>query len=1096
MKSVEGDVKALLHDSPGWIRAYAGDLYCLRDMIEVGARSRALLVLKNETAVRLDQNTILVFSEGGIQKQSVLEMIKGAAHFISPIPRMLNVVTPFVNAFVDGTEFVVMVDGEKTVIVVYQGDVKTTNASGELQLIGGQAAEVYGGRAPSYTVMAKPRDAVQWSLYYPPVSISTSERAAGADTVLEKSLMESLEAKSAGNLPEAFQILESVPEQARTPLFYNCRAGLLLSVGRADEASADIDAALKTEPDNGDAYALKSVVATVDGRKEDALELAQRARVYDPDSASALLALSYALQSRFQLEEAREAIREAAEKNPEDALVWARLSELSLSLQDYKGAREAARNAVEIDPEVGRTQTVLGFAHLLAFEISRAKAAFEKAIELDQADPLPRLGLGLAFIHEGNLEEGRREIEIAASLDPNNSLIRSYLGKAYFELKRDEKAAAQFRDAKTLDPNDPTPWLYDAIRKQTENHPVEALADIEKSMELNDNRAVYRSKFMLDDDAAARGASLARIYDELGFECVALAEGYKSVETDPTNAAAHRFLADTYASMPRHEIARVSQLLRSQLLQPISVLPVQPRLAVSRQYIYQGQGPSDLGYNEFTRLFDRDGVAFRASGLLGGNDTLSDEVTVSGLEGNVSFSLGQFHYETDGTRDNNDQEQDIYNLFCQARLSESTSVQAEFRDYEMESGDLTLRFDQDNFDPTERNREDRQTIRVGLHHSFSPSSDFLMSAIYQDFIVKQKFPRETSSFDVDVDSDSYMAEGQHIASAGRSHFISGAGHTCSFDKRAFSFFAQVPFPPFSIVSLTENEKDVRNTNLYHYASLNFSKNILWTLGASADFFEGGLKDRNQFNPKMGVSWNLREKTTIRAAAFRVLKKPIVSDQTLEPTQVAGFNQFFDDFAGTDVWRYGIGLDHKLGRRFFGGLELSRRDLDVPYLYVGSARLQEVRKADWDEELFRAYLYWTPHDCFAVSGEYQYEKYDRALENAGVLGIVELETHRIPVQLSFFHSTGITARLKGTYVYQDGVFAKTTVVPGVFSESRGDDHFATFDASLEYKFPKRFGKIAVEGKNIFNESIKYQEIDMYMPTFYPERQILMSVTVAF
>jgi hypothetical protein len=35
-------------------------------------------------------------------------------------------------------------------------------------------------------------------------------------------------------------------------------------------------------------------------------------------------------------------------------------------------------------------------------------------------------------------------------------------------------------------------------------------------------------------------------------------------------------------------------------------------------------------------------------------------------------------------------------------------------------------------------------------------------------------------------------------------------------------------------------------------------------------------------------------TTLRAAAFRVLKRTLITDQTLEPTQVAGFNQFFDD----------------------------------------------------------------------------------------------------------------------------------------------------------------------------------------------------------
>ena len=64
--------------------------------------------------------------------------------------------------------------------------------------------------------------------------------------------------------------------------------------------------------------------------------------------------------------------------------------------------------------------------------------------------------------------------------------------------------------AKGLDPLDPTPYFYDAIRKQTVNRPVEALEDMQTSITLNDNRAVYRSRLLLDEDLAARSASLAQ----------------------------------------------------------------------------------------------------------------------------------------------------------------------------------------------------------------------------------------------------------------------------------------------------------------------------------------------------------------------------------------------------------------------------------------------------------------------------------------------------------------------------------------------------------------------------------------------------------
>jgi tetratricopeptide (TPR) repeat protein len=229
-------------------------------------------------------------------------------------------------------------------------------------------------------------------------------------------------------------------------------------------------------------------------------------------------------------------------------------------------------------------------------------------------------------------------------LDPNNSRIRSYLGKAYYDEKQDKLARDQFEIAKELDPLDPTPWFYDAIRKQTTNRPVEALHDLQKSIELDENRAVYRSKLLLDQDLAARSASLGRIYTGLGFEQLAQVEGWKSIDTDPANFSAHRFLADSYKGLRRHEIAKVSELLQSQLLQPININPVQPQLAESNLLILEGAGPADPSFNEFNPLFARNRLALQASGVIGENDTLSDELSQSGLWKKFSNSLGQFHY--------------------------------------------------------------------------------------------------------------------------------------------------------------------------------------------------------------------------------------------------------------------------------------------------------------------------------------------------------------------------------------------------------------------------------------------------------------------
>ena len=143
---------------------------------------------------------------------------------------------------------------------------------------------------------------------------------------------------------------------------------------------------------------------------------------------------------------------------------------------------------------------------------------------------------------------------------------------------------------------------------------------MEKAIELNDNRAVYRSRLQLDADLAARSASQARIYSDLGFQQLALVEGWKSVNViRPTFRRTGSWLTRT--GLPRHEIARVSELLQSQLLQPLNMTPIQPRLSESNLFLVSAGGPGALSFNEFNPIFNRNGFTFQGSALGGENDT-------------------------------------------------------------------------------------------------------------------------------------------------------------------------------------------------------------------------------------------------------------------------------------------------------------------------------------------------------------------------------------------------------------------------------------------------------------------------------------------
>jgi Tfp pilus assembly protein PilF len=955
------------------------------------------------------------------------------------------------------------------------GRVRLQTPAGELVVASGDAALARAGAAPVRETVARPRDAVAWALYYPPVLAPL----AGGETpdALPAGLQSARARVAANDHAGALAALDQVPAAARDARWHTYRAGVLLGVGRVDEAEIALAAALAEDPAAAEALAQRAVLRVVQDRRAEGLADAREAVELSPDSAPARIALSYALQAGFALEEARAVLREAVARSPGDALAWARLAELEQSFGEIDAAQTAAARAVALAPDLARTQMVLGFAALTRIDIDEAKAAFARAIELDSAEPLARLGLGLAKIRAGDLEAGRRELEIAAALDPNDALLRSYLGKAYFEERRGPLDAEQFEIAKQLDPNDPTPWFYDAIRLQSENRPVEALHELEKSIALNDNRAVYRSRLLLDEDLAARGARLGRIYNDLGFEQLALVQGTRSTDRDPTNYAAHRLLADTYASLPRHQIATDSELLQSQLLQPININPIQPSLAGDRISALSDFGPSGVGLTEFTQLFASNKLRVHADGLLGNKNTLADNLIMSGIYNHLSFSIGQSHFETDGFHANNDQRQDVLNGFVQLAVTPRTSIQAEIKRIDTESGDPALRFSTEEFVESERRAVDSNLARFGLRHDFSPSATTLASYIYRDD--EDELDQGPMGFRIKTDEDAHFGELRHLQRWGRLALTAGFGH---FEGESDNLVSVGPFGPFREVA------DLQHTNGYTYANVGIG-DATFTLGISGDDFKRFDIEREQVNPKIGIVWDVTSHTTFRAAAFRTLKRTLITDQTLEPSHVAGFNQFFDDVNGADVWRYGVALDEKLNRDLFAGVEYSERRLDVPSLTAEEpVRSITVEEREW---LGRMYAYWTPSHNWAVSAQYQYERFEFDPSGMESRGVTAVDTHRIPLEVKYFDSSGFFVGARATYINQDARFFD-------FEGSRqhGQDSFWTVNAAAGYRFPDRHGLFIIEVDNLLDESFGFVDTDRDEPDLAREQVVLARLTLEF
>jgi outer membrane receptor protein involved in Fe transport len=260
--------------------------------------------------------------------------------------------------------------------------------------------------------------------------------------------------------------------------------------------------------------------------------------------------------------------------------------------------------------------------------------------------------------------------------------------------------------------------------------------------------------------------------------------------------------------------------------------------------------------------------------------------------------------------------------------------------------------------------------------------------------------------------------------------------------------------------------------------------MAWTIGLSVDSFSSPIVNQNKINPKIGLNWHILPSTTLRAAWFRTVKRPFASNQTIEPTQVSGFNQFFDDIDGTKMERYGFAFDQRLSSALFGGLEVSWRDLETPiFNETTSTTLFEDQK----EQLHRAYLYWTPMDSLALNVEYFVEDIEKIRGGAKET----ITTHRVPIQVSYYQPKGFLARFGATYVDQN---VST-------SSARGDDQFWVLDASVGYRLPKRWGIAQVGMKNLLNENFRFHDINFntgepLIPLFQPERIVFAQFTLSF
>jgi tetratricopeptide (TPR) repeat protein len=1098
LASVQNEVETKPAAAGGWEPSTLNQLLFELDRVRTGEASRAAILYSDQTLHRINEKSEVEVVAPQAGNPGVVRVISGQHYFSARKPKDYGrIETPTVTAAIRGTEFVVdVVDGGTTTITMIEGVVDASNAFGSIQVGAGEAAFVEPGKAPVKQIVVRPRDAVMWSLYYPRV-------LGGAD------------ARRLGEMGADGQSLAHAAE--------------LLSAGQVNQAEPLIEQARERNPKDPIALALASVIDVAADRTQEAMSLASEAVAADPNSAAAALAMSFASQAGYDLAEATRMAENAARLDPGSAEALARVAELRMAAGDTQGAKDAAERAVRRDPNSVRALTVLGFVQLAELKSDEAVQTFESAVQTEPSFPLAHLGLGIARIRRGNLTEGREELQTAVILDPDNSLFRSYLSKAYYEEKREDAASKELAEAKQLDPSDPTPYLYDAMLKQVYNRPVEALKDIQTSIELNDRRAVYRSRLLLDQDLAVRSADLASVYNELGFEQLGMVAARASADMDQSNYSAHNFLAGNYRGLPGFAPAFLSEALQARIYQPVNVNAVRPDIV-----------NESVSFNEYTSLLDRPRLRGFAGYTYGDTDTdLSDlydpgdicllpdgsagpceevvevngdsnpyggDVTLSFNRDRFAGAVAYRDYQADGFRVNNDVATDSLRGFFVFAPTYRDQFQVNVIDGHRESGDLPLR-DFPAVVGLERVETDLTNVAVGYHRIISPAADLAISAIYTDTTQDLSIPLFGLSSSAQLKGP--QIEGQYVLKQANVSWIAGGGY---FDGEQDVSSAIVGLPG---ASETGNDTFA---NAYVYAKLPSLGPVDITAGVSYEdllapigllpprdslMIVGDVEyEDSQFSPKLGISAQATPKTVVRATAYSRLSPAISRLQTLEPTQVAGFNQFFDDPAGTSSFNYGVGLDQEFTRSFFAGFSVLRRDLEIPEPTCATpdagawCSLQPavgVEQRTSDDWLAGVYLNGTAGKRVALGLQYGYEERDFDFIQISNNSLFEdyVETQRVRPEVRLFLPMGFFAVVRATYYNQtvdqfDDLTSST--------RSSIDSEFTIGDLGVGYRLPKRWGTVALNAFNITD-----REFDFYRSSLeediVPARTIALTVNFA-
>jgi len=1098
-----------------WHQAAAGQQVGENTRLRTGDDSQAAIKLPSGAILRVGELSLVdLVPPTNPQSSVALSVLEGLFYFFSrSTPETVEILTPSATGAIRGTEFNLTVSrqGQATYAMV-EGDVDIKNNTGRLALRAGDVGVIGAHVAPEKRALSQDFSELNGWLYYPAV-LTPSDLS--MDDVDLRILRASLLAYSSGDIKQALQgYQQSVYQQNDLqPLSDDAVlyvASLKLMVGRVQEAKSMLAARPQTNLSNALNILIEAITFSVHSSLRENTENENLINENSLNTASEWLAYSYYQQSQGELGAALVAVEKSLKLDSEFYLSWARQAELYFSHGRIQAAKSSLKRSFDISASNPLALSLQGFIDAADANAGASRRSFQQALISDAYFANGWLGDGLVSFSQGKPEAGLEALKLAAVMAPKRSLLRSYLGKGLAENEQYSQAEIELELAQKLDDRDPTPLFYQSLLDKKRNRFSESARAMYKAIELNDNRNIYRSRLLLDQDLAVRNTNLAAVYERLGMATRAVRSASRALQDDYSNYAAHQFVAesmtrDRSTDLLRTEAAITNELLLANLLSPVQAGTLS-QFVSNREYSSFFSGKR-YGANISAYLDEHhESVTEIDAFAIGGRSSV-------GLDVSLGAKLNFFESDNVDT----DFDTDLLSLKAKHQLSGKGSLFFEFSDYGI---DVDSRFFDGAIDGEIKTVS--HSASLGYRHHWAPGEDtLLLLGVYEadtDFDIPAfpfVFVRGDSGEIVDGTSLPFLHRGSstekltaleisHIMQSNDNRWISGLRlqrGEVDQDERLDHLLDETRLFFSDPVSSARFSERLERASVYSYFDVKIHPSATFTAGLAYDWLVApahidsppsakGTQRKQQFSPKLGVSWQLHPKVLFRAAHTRSLGGfGIDQGVRLEPSQVAGFIQTFRSLIATapDVFAAkfeteGVGLQYSPSADLFVDIELQQMQQDGQELLGGFAiepfssmavPSALIHSLDYGERSLSLQVNWLFQRHWSTGAQYGFRRSELSghLPDVGtsvtdpLLSGLRSDFTRADLQLvklfvGFNHSTGLFAELVSTRYWPDdsGFYALSEQKP-----------FSVSDVKLGYRSLGQRWQIDLQVENIENET---------------------------